>query len=102
MTIKTTDQAETITSTLHPLRIGFLGTANICKKNALAIYNESSNCKWTALASRSREKAEAFIQKCVDNNSCDSKDDIVIFDNYHDLVNSTDIVDAIYVPLPTT
>ena len=102
MTIKTTVQEEKIATTQHPLRIGFLGAANICKKNALAIYNKSSNCKWTALASRSKEKAEAFIQKCIDDNSCDSKDDIAIFDNYDDLVHSNDVVDAIYIPLPTT
>ena len=102
--IAPTNEEETnVPTTLPPvLRVGFLGAANICKKNALAIYNKSSNCKWTALASRSKDKALSFIQQCVENNSIDNKDDIIIFDNYDELLNSENIVDAIYIPLPTT
>jgi len=80
-----------------PLRWGILGTARIARKNWQAIHH-SGNGVLTAVASRDRSRAAAFIAECqsqvpvpVPPRPCGS---------YEELLASPD-VDAVYVPLPT-
>lgn len=84
-----------------PLRVGIIGAAHIARKNLAAICHSSSACEIVALASRSAEKAEAFVQKYAPQ---DKLKTIIIFsgeNSYSDLLQS-DLVDAVYIPLPTT
>jgi len=78
-------------------RWGILGTAEIARKNWLAIRN-ATNCTLTAVASRTIERSRAFINDCqqhapfdVPPRACGS---------YSGLLASDD-VDAVYLPLPT-
>ena len=48
---------------MKKLRIGFLSTAGIGRKNWKAIFN-SGNCIVTAVASRDLEKSLKFIDDC--------------------------------------
>ena len=48
---------------MKKLRIGFLSTAGIGRKNWKAIFN-SGNCVVTAVASRDIEKSRKFIDDC--------------------------------------
>lgn len=80
-----------------PLRWGILGTARIARKNWQAIHH-SGNGVLTAVASRDRSRAAAFIAECqaqvplpVPPRACGS---------YDELLAAPD-VDAVYVPLPT-
>lgn len=80
-----------------PLRWGILGTAQIARKNWQAIHL-SGNGVLTAVASRDRARAAAFIAECgaqvpvpVPPRPCGS---------YEELLAAPD-VDAVYVPLPT-
>ncbi len=78
-------------------RWGILGTANIARKNWAAIRN-SGNATLTAVASRSRERAQQFIdecQACVSYNPAPRA-----IGSYDELLRSPDI-DAVYIPLPT-
>ncbi len=52
---------------MKKLRIGFLSTANIGKKNWKAIYN-SGNAIVTAVASRDVDKSRQFIDECQREN----------------------------------
>ena len=47
----------------HPVRFGFLGTANIARKNWQAIHN-TGNAVLSAVASRDITRAQAFIGQC--------------------------------------
>lgn len=80
-----------------PLRWGILGTANIARKNWLAIHN-SGNGTVTAVASRSGERARKFIQECQTRAPMDALP--VACDSYESLLARPD-VDAVYIPLPT-
>lgn len=82
---------------MNPLRIGFLSTAGIGKKNWKAILN-SGNCVVSAVASRDVKKSRAFIRECQDENSFDIIPDAL--GSYEELIASPN-VDAIYIPLPT-
>jgi len=80
-----------------PLRWGFLGTANIARKNWQAIHN-SGNSVLTGVASRERSRAERFIAEC----QLSAPVPVVprAFGSYEELLASPD-VDAVYIPLPT-
>jgi predicted dehydrogenase len=74
-----------------------LGTAEIARKNWLAIRN-AENCSLTAVASRDLERCRRFIAECQQHVPIDPSPDA--FGNYEELLAS-DKVDAVYVPLPT-
>jgi predicted dehydrogenase len=82
---------------MKQLRIGFLSTAGIGKKNWKAILN-SGNCVVSAVASRDVQKSREFIRECQDENSFDLIPDAL--GSYEALINSPN-VDAVYIPLPT-
>jgi predicted dehydrogenase len=78
-------------------RWGILSTANIARKNWLAIRN-TGNAVVTVVASRTKEKSQQFINECqasapfaVAPQACGTYDELLTRDD----------VDAIYIPLPT-
>lgn len=78
-------------------RWGILSTANIARKNWLAIRN-TENAIVTVVASRSVAKSQQFINECQSSapfatvpQACGSYDELL----------QRDDVDAIYIPLPT-
>jgi predicted dehydrogenase len=79
------------------LRWGILGTANIARKNWQAIRN-SGNSIVTAVASRSADRARAFIDECRAHAPMGSA--VAAHGGYEALV-ADPTVDAVYVPLPT-
>ncbi len=83
------------------IRVGVLGAARIARKNVAAIIQTSlSGCTLTAVASRSEGKA----LKLVKDVSADVDEEITFFEGptaYDDLISSTGIIDALYIPLPT-
>ncbi len=78
-------------------RWGFLSTAEIGKKNWLAIKN-SGNGVVVAVASRSGEKAQTFIDECSSTVPFSNPPRAV--EGYDQLLSQSDI-DAVYIPLPT-
>jgi len=82
---------------MHALRIGFLSTAGIGKKNWKAILN-SGNCVVSAVASRDVTKSREFIRQCQNEHSFDLIPDAL--GSYEALLASPN-VDAVYIPLPT-
>lgn len=82
---------------MKPLRIGFLSTAGIGRKNWKAILN-SGNCVVSAVASRDVQKSRDFIRQCQDENAFDLIPDAL--GSYEALLASPQ-VDAVYVPMPT-
>ena len=82
---------------MNKLRIGFLSTAGIGKKNWKAVLN-SGNCVVSAVASRDVKKSRAFIRDCQAENSFDLIPDAL--GSYAELLAAKN-VDAIYIPLPT-
>jgi predicted dehydrogenase len=82
---------------MKKLRIGFLSTAGIGKKNWKAILN-SGNCVVSAVASRDVQKSREFIRECQDENAFDLIPDAL--GSYETLIASPN-VDAVYIPLPT-
>jgi len=82
----------------HPnLRWGILGTANIARKNWQAIRN-SGNSIVTAVASRTIERARAFIDECQASAPMGS---VVTAHGSYEALLADPKVDAVYVPLPT-
>lgn len=79
------------------LRWGILGTADIARKNWLAIRN-SGNGTVVAVASRDQKRARRFIQYCQSHAPMPSIPQA--FGSYQELLASSS-VDAVYVPLPT-
>lgn len=82
---------------MPPLRIGFLSTAGIGRKNWKAILN-SGNAVVSAVASRDLARSRAFIAECQQQHpfaQCPAA-----FGSYEALLESPD-VDAVYVPIPT-
>lgn len=79
-------------------RWGILGTAEIARKNWLAIRN-AENCALTAVASREPERCRRFIAECQRHAPFDPPPRP--FASYEELLAS-DTVDAVYVPLPTS
>lgn len=82
---------------MKTLRIGFLSTANIGRKNWKAIFN-SGNCVVSAVASRDIQRSRDFVRECQNEYPFDVIPDA--FGNYEKLLASPD-VDAVYIPLPT-
>lgn len=78
-------------------RWGILSTAEIGKKNWHSIAN-SGNGRLVAVASRSAEKAQHFIDEC--RNSAPVPHEVTAIGSYEELLGHSDI-DAVYVPLPT-
>lgn len=79
------------------LRWGILGTANIARKNWQAIRN-SGNSIVTAVASRSVDRARAFIDECQAHAPLGSA---VAAHGSYDALLADPNVEAVYVPLPT-
>jgi predicted dehydrogenase len=82
---------------MRPLRIGFVSTAGIGRKNWKAIRN-SGNCIITAVASRDIARARAFIADCQREHPIENAPAAV--GSYEELLASPE-VDAIYLPIPT-
>jgi predicted dehydrogenase len=82
---------------MNKLRIGFLSTAGIGRKNWKAILN-SGNCTVTAVASRDLERGRRFIAECQRENPFEKPPTALA--SYEELLASKD-VDAVYIPLPT-
>lgn len=82
---------------MKKLRIGFLSTANIGRKNWKAIRN-SGNCVITAVASRDKDKSRQFIADCQREHPFEKVP--AALGSYDELLASPD-VDAVYIPLPT-
>ena len=78
-------------------RWGILGAAEIARKNWHAI-QLADNARVTAVASRSAEKAQAFIDQCQNRVPVDPPPQAV--GSYEELL-ARDDVDAVYIPLPT-
>ncbi len=81
----------------HPCRWGILGTADIAKKNWLAISN-SGNAMVTAVASRDPQRAQQFVDFCQAHSPMRSPP--TAYGSYEELLASPE-VDAVYLPLPT-
>jgi predicted dehydrogenase len=79
------------------LRWGIMGAADIARKNWKAIRN-SGNGIVTAVASRSVERTQKFIDEC--EASAPMGGSVQALDNYEELIASKN-VDAVYIPLPT-
>lgn len=78
-------------------RFGILSTAAIARKNWQAI-KLSGNGVVTAVASRKVDSAQRFIDECSEQ--VPQLEKPVAFGSYDDLLSS-DLVDAVYIPLPT-
>jgi predicted dehydrogenase len=81
----------------NPLRIGILSTANIARKNWLAIHASGNNIV-TAVASRDKARAGEFIRECQTTLPFDILP--AALGSYAELIASPN-VDAVYIPLPT-
>jgi predicted dehydrogenase len=84
-------------STSKTCRWGILGAANIAQKNWQAI-RHAENASLTAVASRSVERAQQFIDSCQSTVPHHPAPRAV--GSYEALIAASD-VDAIYIPLPT-
>jgi predicted dehydrogenase len=82
---------------MKKLRIGFLSTAGIGRKNWKAIFH-SGNCVVSAVASRDVAKGRQFIDECQREFAFEQPP--LAFGSYEELLAS-EMVDAVYVPLPT-
>ena len=78
-------------------RWGILGAAEIAQKNWLAIRN-AENCTLVAVASRDPQRCRRFIADCQRRAPFDPPP--LALGSYEELLAS-DMVDAVYVPLPT-
>ena len=82
---------------MKKLRIGFLSTANIGRKNWKAI-SASGNCIVTAVASRDLARSRKFIQECQAEAPFETTP--AALGSYEELFALKN-VDAVYIPLPT-
>jgi len=82
---------------MKPLRIGFLSTAGIGRKNWKAIFH-SGNAMVAAVASRDVQKSHTFIEGCQQEFPFTPTPQA--FGSYEALIAAPE-VDAIYIPLPT-
>jgi predicted dehydrogenase len=82
---------------MKKLRIGFLSTAGIARKNWKAIFS-SGNAVVSAVASRDIKKSRQFIDECQRKFTFPKKPQAL--GSYKELLTSPD-VDAVYIPLPT-
>ena len=77
--------------------VGILGCARIAKKNCRAA--KAASCTVAAIASRSKEKADGFINEVI----VEDQDSITTYSGgaaYNNLLGSTNL-DSVYIPLPT-
>ena len=72
---------------------GILGTASIVRKKFLPALEKAENARIYALASRSQERAEKFLQEYASKNREKS------YGSYEKLLQD-DNIEAIYIPLP--
>ena len=99
---------ETISKSPRALRVGILGAARIANKNIGAMFHPDSGCVCSAIASRSQEKVEAFVDQWIASRSdavpnADRLREATLYggpDAYDRLINEG-VVDAVYIPLPT-
>jgi predicted dehydrogenase len=82
---------------MKKLRIGFLSTAGIGRKNWKGIFH-SGNCVVAAVASRDVDKSLKFIEDCSREAAFETTP--TALGSYEELLASKDI-DAVYIPLPT-
>jgi len=82
---------------MKKLRIGFLSTANIGRKNWKAIFH-GGNAIVAAVASRDLERSRKFIRECQAETPFETPP--AALGSYEELLASKN-VDAIYFPLPT-
>lgn len=78
-------------------RWGVLGTATIARKFWQSV-RHAENAKLVAVASRSLDKAQSFIDECDSRFSVQEKP--VACGSYAELLSMPDL-DAVYIPLPT-
>ena len=78
-------------------RWGILGTAGIARKNWMAI-RLSGNARVAAVASRSVDSANRFVQECSEQVPVEIQP--AALGSYEELLDRDD-VDAVYIPLPT-
>lgn len=78
-------------------RWGFFSTAAIGRKNWKAVRLSGNGCV-TAVASRTADRAQSFIDEC--NGECPAGCDVAAVEGYDALIQRDD-VDAVYIPLPT-
>jgi predicted dehydrogenase len=82
---------------MKKLRVGFLSTAGIGRKNWSAVFN-AGNCVVSAVASRDIAKSRKFIEDCSREAAFEKIPEAL--GNYDELLASKN-VDAVYIPLPT-
>ena len=82
---------------LKQLRIGFLSTAGIGRKNWKAIFH-SGNAVVSAVASRDAQRSRKFIDDC--QREFAFTETPRAFGSYEELIASPTI-DAVYIPMPT-
>ena len=82
---------------MKKLRVGFLSTAGIGKKNWQAVFH-SGNCAVAAVASRDVNKSRKFIEECSRDAAFETTPEAL--GSYEELLASK-AVDAVYIPLPT-
>lgn len=78
-------------------RWGFLGTAAIARKNWKAV-RLSGNGRVAAVASRSLDRAKAFVDQC--SHETPQVEPVAAIGSYNELLENPNI-DAVYIPLPT-
>lgn len=82
---------------MKQLRIGYLSTAGIGRKNWKAIHS-SGNCVVSAVASRDVKKSLEYIRACQQENLFEPVPEAL--GSYEELLVAKN-VDAVYIPLPT-
>jgi predicted dehydrogenase len=82
---------------MNKLRIGYLGTAGIGRRNWKAILN-SGNCVVAAVASRDEQRSRDYIRDCQAAHPFAAAP--AALGSYDALLAAPDI-DAVYIPLPT-
>lgn len=98
--------SSTTSPTSPTLRIGILGAANIARKNIRAIQHpfNTQTCKLVAIASRSESKVIPYVKEHIQTD-LSHDEEVKVFTGtnaYMDLISSRGIVDALYIPLPTS
>jgi len=82
---------------MKKLRIGFLSTAGIGRRNWKAVFH-SGNAVVSAVASRDLQKSRRFINECQRDFAF--PDPPVAFGSYEEMLASP-LIDAVYIPIPT-
>jgi predicted dehydrogenase len=81
------------------LSIGILGAASIAKKNSRAASHPSAGCKIVAIASRNKEKGEAFVAEVFADAA--SAPIVIGGDSAYSTLIGDKSCEALYIPLPT-